>query len=58
MTTKDIISLLPYSKPFLFVDTLESVDENGATGTYTYRANASFYEGHFKDFPITPGVTR
>ena len=56
MTTKDILSLLPYSKPFLFVDTLERVDENGVIGTYTYPANASFYEGHFKDFPITPGV--
>jgi 3-hydroxyacyl-[acyl-carrier-protein] dehydratase len=56
MTTKEILNLLPYSPPFIFVDELNEVTENGATGTYTYRADEYFYEGHFTDFPVTPGV--
>lgn len=53
---QDILNKLPYSKPFLFVDELLRVDENGAEGTYTFNADLDFYKGHFKDNPITPGV--
>ncbi len=56
MTSNHIISLLPYQKPFLFVDTLQSISEEGITGTYTYRKSEFFYQGHFKDNPVTPGV--
>ncbi len=56
MRTEDIKALLPYSEPFLFVDELLHVDENGARGTYTFNAGADFYRGHFKDHPVTPGV--
>lgn len=56
MEVKDIIAQLPYSKPFLFVDDLLHVDENGITGTYTFREDLDFYKGHFKDNPVTPGV--
>lgn len=51
-----ILNKLPYQSPFLFVDELIDVNENGATGTYTYHKDLDFYKGHFKDFPITPGV--
>lgn len=56
MKLDDIIAELPYSKPFLFVDELLHADENGVTGTYTFRENLDFYKGHFKDNPVTPGV--
>jgi 3-hydroxyacyl-[acyl-carrier-protein] dehydratase len=56
MELNDIIPQLPYSKPFLFVDELLHVDENGITGTYTYHENLDFYKGHFKNNPVTPGV--
>jgi 3-hydroxyacyl-[acyl-carrier-protein] dehydratase len=56
MTKKEIIEKLPYSKPFLFVDEILSVDENRVEGTYTFDENLDFYKGHFKDNPITPGV--
>ena len=56
MTNQDIISKLPYSKPFLFVDELLRINENGVEGTYTFDENLEFYKGHFKDNPITPGV--
>ena len=56
MDTADIISKLPYSKPFLFVDTIVKIDENGVEGNYTFNENLDFYKGHFKERPVTPGV--
>ena len=56
MNTSKIIALLPYQDPFLFVDGIDTVSENGITGHYTFRDEAFFYQGHFKDKPITPGV--
>ncbi|MBC7844948.1 MAG: beta-hydroxyacyl-ACP dehydratase [Flavobacterium sp.] len=56
MNKQEIIAKLPYSKPFLFVDELLHIDENGVEGTYTFDENLDFYKGHFKDNPVTPGV--
>lgn len=56
MNYQKIIQLLPYQSPFLFVEELTSVSENGAEGFYTFKEEEYFYEGHFKDNPITPGV--
>lgn len=56
MKYQEIISKLPYSKPFLFVDELVSINENGVEGNYTFDASLYFYKGHFKDNPVTPGV--
>lgn len=56
MDSKEILSNLPYSEPFLFVDDLQRIDENGATGTFTFDPDLDFYKGHFKDHPVTPGV--
>ncbi len=56
MTNKEIIAKLPYSKPFLFVDEIVVIDENGVEGNFTFDGNLDFYTGHFKDNPVTPGV--
>ena len=56
MTNKEIISKLPYSKPFLFVDEIVNIHENGVEGNFIFNENLDFYKGHFKDNPITPGV--
>ncbi|WP_338356009.1 hydroxymyristoyl-ACP dehydratase [Yeosuana marina] len=56
MTSKEIISLLPYEQPFLFVDSLSAISEEGTTGHYTFKNNEYFYKGHFKNNPVTPGV--
>ena len=56
MTKQEIILKLPYSKPFLFVDELVSVNENRVEGTFTFDKNLDFYKGHFINNPITPGV--
>ena len=56
MKEAEIIKLLPYQKPFLFVDGIDSISEDGVTGYYTFKKEESFYKGHFKNNPITPGV--
>lgn len=56
MDKTEIVKLLPYSHPFLFVDELEKVSENGIIGTYSFPEDAFFYRGHFKNDPVTPGV--
>lgn len=56
MEVSEILKNLPYSAPFLFVEELLNVDENGATGTFTFDKDLDFYKGHFKKKPVTPGV--
>lgn len=51
-----LISQLPYSEPFIFVDEIEEVTTDAIRGNYTFKQDAFFYKGHFKDFPVTPGV--
>lgn len=56
MKVEEILELLPYDSPFLFVDRLQEVTEEGARGYCTYDPDSDFYRGHFKDMPVTPGV--
>lgn len=56
MEVNDILEKLPYRFPFLFVDLLESVDENRVVGHYTFKDSEFFYPGHFKEYPVTPGA--
>lgn len=51
-----ILNSLPYAEPFLFVDDLENISEEGVTGTYTFPQDSFFYSGHFIENPVTPGV--
>ena len=59
------IELLPHRDPFLFVDELIAADDTGALGRYTFtdaataipgKATNFFFEGHFPDYPVVPGV--
>lgn len=56
MQSTEIIKKLPYTEPFLFVDEILSISDNDVIGAYTFKKNADFYRGHFKNDPITPGV--
>ncbi|WP_299047947.1 3-hydroxyacyl-ACP dehydratase FabZ family protein [uncultured Polaribacter sp.] len=56
MKSSEIVKYLPYQKPFLFVDEVIEISENGVIGNYTFQQNEFFYKGHFKNNPITPGV--
>ena len=52
----DILTYLPYKSSFLFVDNISALDMNGVTGDYTLRKDAFFYEDHFVNNPVTPGI--
>ena len=56
MKKENIIKLLPYQKPFLFVEELTYISKNRSEGYYTFKEDEYFYKGHFKDKPITPGA--
>ncbi|HEA23390.1 hypothetical protein LCGC14_2502100 [marine sediment metagenome] len=56
MSPDHILEKLPYARPFLFVDELSKIDDNGIEGTFTFTKTLDFYKGHFKDNPVTPGV--
>lgn len=56
MDSSEIIQKLPFSYPFLFVDAIDEIGEKGVKGHYTFSESSFFYQGHFKDHPVTPGV--
>jgi 3-hydroxyacyl-[acyl-carrier-protein] dehydratase len=54
--SNDILSYLPYKSSFLFVDNITLLDNEGVIGNYTLKPDAFFYEDHFVNNPVTPGV--
>ncbi len=38
------------------MDTITSISQKGIVGSYTFKPTEGFYKGHFKGFPVTPGV--
>lgn len=55
MTKEEVYKKLPFSDPYLFVDKIHHVDDNGASGSFQFVESLSFYRGHFTDLSVTPG---
>ncbi|MBA4536667.1 3-hydroxyacyl-ACP dehydratase FabZ [Bacillus aquiflavi] len=54
MQIKDII---PHRYPFLLIDKVLEIDEGKrAVGIKNVSANEPFFNGHFPDYPVMPGV--
>lgn len=57
LTTADILKLLPHRYPFLLVDRIEELEEGTKCAGYkNVTINEPFFQGHFPDHPIMPGV--
>jgi UDP-3-O-[3-hydroxymyristoyl] N-acetylglucosamine deacetylase/3-hydroxyacyl-[acyl-carrier-protein] dehydratase len=55
-TVDDIKKRLPHRFPFLFVDKIISLDESTIVGIKNITFNESFFQGHFPEEPVMPGV--
>src|SRR5664280_2286029 len=55
-TIEDIKKRLPHRFPFLMVDKIIALDESSIVGIKNVTFNESFFQGHFPDEPIMPGV--
>jgi 3-hydroxyacyl-[acyl-carrier-protein] dehydratase len=52
----NLYDLLPHRDPFLFIDQLVSFSENELVSSYLFTDKNNFYQAHFPNFPLTPGV--
>jgi UDP-3-O-[3-hydroxymyristoyl] N-acetylglucosamine deacetylase/3-hydroxyacyl-[acyl-carrier-protein] dehydratase len=55
-TLEEIKKRLPHRAPFLLVDKIISLDETTVVGIKNVTFNESFFQGHFPDEPVMPGV--
>jgi UDP-3-O-[3-hydroxymyristoyl] N-acetylglucosamine deacetylase / 3-hydroxyacyl-[acyl-carrier-protein] dehydratase len=54
--TAQVMKILPHRFPFLMVDRVTKVDGNKITGLKNVSVNEPFFQGHFPNHPIMPGV--
>lgn len=53
----EIKEIIPHRYPFLLVDRVIEVEEGTrAVGIKNVSANEEFFNGHFPDYPVMPGV--
>ena len=52
----DISKMLPHRYPFLLVDKILEMDGNSIVGIKNITMNEPFFQGHFPDNPVMPGV--
>ena len=56
LDVNQIMKVLPHRYPFLMVDRVISIDGNHIVAQKNVSVNEPYFEGHFPDHPIMPGV--
>ena len=57
LDTQQIKEIIPHRYPFLLIDKIIEIDEGKrAIGIKNVTANEEFFNGHFPDYPVMPGV--
>jgi NAD(P)H-dependent flavin oxidoreductase YrpB (nitropropane dioxygenase family)/3-hydroxymyristoyl/3-hydroxydecanoyl-(acyl carrier protein) dehydratase len=53
---EQVKKIIPYDDPFLWVDEVESMEDDTIVGYKQTLPTDAYFKGHFTDFPIMPGV--
>ncbi|MCA9248698.1 MAG: beta-hydroxyacyl-ACP dehydratase [Planctomycetales bacterium] len=56
MTQDAILKAIPHRPPFLLLDTILEQSDNRIVCDKTFLGSEFWYDGHYPDAPITPGV--
>ena len=57
LNKEEIKEYIPHREPFLFIDQLTDIEKlKKATGIKTFTQNDYFFQGHFPEQPVVPGV--
>jgi UDP-3-O-[3-hydroxymyristoyl] N-acetylglucosamine deacetylase/3-hydroxyacyl-[acyl-carrier-protein] dehydratase len=56
LDTARLMKILPHRYPFLMVDKITKIDGNKIVGLKNVTANEHYFQGHFPNHPIMPGV--
>ncbi|MDA7950092.1 MAG: beta-hydroxyacyl-ACP dehydratase [Pirellulaceae bacterium] len=56
MSQQEILEAIPHRKPMLLIDEIVSQTEDHIICKKTFDAEEFFYQGHYPEAPITPGI--